>query len=90
MTSYVEKLPEGAIEVKRYGRYNFKNLYFHKEVFYRFYKNRYIKLNVCRSKFYGPLVKAQDVLKQKVEIFYQDFDRSQSGLDLWVIMNPDE
>jgi hypothetical protein len=90
MSSHVEKLPEGAIEVKRYDRYKFKNLYFHNEVFYVLIRNKYQKLNVFTSKFYGPSVKTKDVSKRRVQIYFRDFDRSQTGLDLWVILNPED
>jgi hypothetical protein len=74
--SYVSSLPEDAVEVSRYGRHEFEDLYYHDGTFYLFTGLEYRIIPILRDGKGHAVVRAQDTTNSPRQISLAKYRRS--------------
>lgn len=72
---FVEDIPDEAIKVKKYGGWEFEDLFFHEDVFYWYTGARYRKKHITEVKSGYLTIRAWDKEGKRRTIYYSRFKR---------------
>lgn len=72
---YVDKIPDDAMIVDKYGEHKIENYYFYNDVFYFFNGIKYRKLYINTNKSGNKFVIAKDTEGKSVNIYYSKFKK---------------
>ncbi|KAI5504230.1 HNH endonuclease family [Trichomonas vaginalis G3] len=81
--TYVDEISEDAIEVKRYGKHEFEDLFYdpEQELFYFFNGLRYREMNILEDKNTSQLyIMAIDIMNRRTRIYYSKFRREYKNI----------
>jgi hypothetical protein len=74
LEEYVDKLPEGAVEIKKYNDHEFQNLWFDGESLYQMDRKKYRKLTVHKMNNERVYVKARDTSGYYTAVFFHKLE----------------
>jgi hypothetical protein len=72
---YLDDIPDEALDVKDYGKHEFKDLYFYENVCYKFNGINFRKLHICETKNGLLSIYVKDIKGKNAQICYSKFKR---------------